>query len=269
MFQRILVPLDGSKLAEGVLPYAAALAKKLQAQITLLSIVPHEELSSKDADQPDYMHDLEEKSRTITTDYLHDSETRLQGEGVRVDTVTKVGNAPGIIVSYAEEGEFDLIAMSIRGRSGITRWMMGSVADHVLQATSTPLLLIKPDEKAEQKTIATINTLAVPLDGSSLAESIILYVEELAKRMDLEVVLVQALPSLTQLYLGIEPQAFPTDVMEAVEESATTYLKAMAWRLEKTGDSYPMGASNGRPRYRHCRFRKTARAQYRSDVHPW
>ncbi len=235
MFQRMLVTLDGSKLAEGVLPYAAALAKIFDAWITLLSVVPHEETAEGGEKRRKYLQEVEERSGATIREYLHRVESRLKNEGVNVDIAIQTGNVPRTIVKYAEDGHCDLVAIATRGRSGIARWMMGSVADHVLQSTSTPLLLIKPEDQDKEWSTAAIASLLVPLDGSPLAESVIPFIEELALKSSVEVVLIQTLPTMSQLYLGIEPQAFPTDVMQAVEESATTYLTGLVERLKAKG----------------------------------
>lgn len=248
MFQRMLVTLDGSKLAAGVLPYATSLAKVFNTWVTLLSVVPHEESAEGGDKRQQYLEEMERRSGASLSEYLHTMQARLREQGVKADFATRTGNVPQNISSFAEEGKYDLIAIATRGRSGITRWLMGSVADHVLQSTSIATLLIKPeDDQSEDIAIAPIKRLLVPLDGSPIAEVAIPIAEQLASKTSAKVHLVQALPTMSQLYLGIEPQAFPTDVMQSVEESAVSYLQGMTERLQSKGISATSESPMGDP----------------------
>lgn len=154
VYKRVLVPLDGSSLAEGVLPQAAALARRFQAEVILLQVVPP--LSKMVAEtmpaaiEPSGtaavigVKAAEEKHQRLREQalaYLAGVRRRLRG--VR-STLQVVEGSPGErIVAYAGEQGVDLIAMSTHGRRGLARLVLGSVAEYVLRHSRTPLLLVR------------------------------------------------------------------------------------------------------------------------------
>ena len=148
MYSRILVPLDGSPLAEQVLPVARVLAQGLSARLALLRAV---ELILPELTNPamaleirQRYHDQELARLTASTSqYLERVATPLRQAGLRVDIVSPEGRPADAIVSEAEGDSDTLIAMSTHGRSGAGRLVLGSVADRVLHATGTPLLLVR------------------------------------------------------------------------------------------------------------------------------
>lgn len=150
MFQKILVPLDGSSLAEEVLPYAAGLAEVCGSTVVLLQVISvvrpglaMAELSGPTGGAELVEEDLqmeEEKART----YLEWTAEPLRGRGLEVETATVRGVPATAIVQFARENGVDLIAISTHGRSGLGRLVFGSVADQVLRESGLPVLLIKP-----------------------------------------------------------------------------------------------------------------------------
>jgi len=152
MFRTILVPLDGSRLAEAVLPYALSVAEAFGSRLILLQVVPApRSVAVTDpiaqlavaADTPAVEEELaleEEKART----YLEWTADPLRGRGVEVECVTLRGIPAEAIVDYALNHEVDLIALSTHGRSGLGRLVFGSVAEKVIRETGKPMLLIKP-----------------------------------------------------------------------------------------------------------------------------
>jgi len=146
MYQRILVPLDGSKLAEQAIPYATELCKG-SMEVTLFQVVHLPlPLAAPDATMtvplPDPMELLQE-----ALDYLNGIAERLREEGVRV-TVDAVERdvVADAIVEYAREHDIDLIAMTTHGRSGLSRLIFGSVAESVVRHAPCPVLLVRARE---------------------------------------------------------------------------------------------------------------------------
>ncbi len=144
MYKKILVPLDGSPLAEAVLPHVQALAKSEGAEIVLLRVAV--------TPDPNFFHRDEGEGRQITDaiekealDYMKTEVTKLQNEGVKVTAITRDGTIPNTILEVAEETHADVIAMSTHGRVGIQRWLMGSVADNVVHASHIPVMLVHPN----------------------------------------------------------------------------------------------------------------------------
>ena len=146
MFKRILVTLDGSDLSERALQPAFEIAEKFGAQITLLRVIAIDTpvLAAAGAG-PQYLHlrDLrEEREQAEAEAYLHGIQAQWRGLPVSVATRVVVGAAPEMIVLAAEQCDAELIVMSTHGRSGLNRFLYGSVAEAVLRGTQSPLLLV-------------------------------------------------------------------------------------------------------------------------------
>ncbi len=144
-YKHILVPLDGSKFAEQVLPDAFALAHLNEADVTLLKVIVSME-HSLDADvfEPDFIAEKEAKLEVTARQYLRDVWSNSEdGMNLTVHTVALVGRPGETIIDYAHEHPIDLIVMATHGRSGLARWAHGSVADKVLRRANVPILLIR------------------------------------------------------------------------------------------------------------------------------
>jgi nucleotide-binding universal stress UspA family protein len=135
MYDRILVPLDGSDLAKAIIPRVEAMAMAHGAEVILLEVLPatgvHPETAAREREEAEQ--------------HLTAVEKQLLDAGVKArHTVRHGSDAAAEIVDYAEVNDVDLIAMSTHGRSGIGRWVFGSVASKVLRGTSKPILLVRP-----------------------------------------------------------------------------------------------------------------------------
>jgi nucleotide-binding universal stress UspA family protein len=143
MYKKILVPLDGSPLAEAVLPHAQALAKSEGAEIVLLrvAVTPDPNFFYRD---PAEGRQITEAIEEEALDYMKTEVAKLQNEGAKVTAITRDGTIPDTILEVAEETHADVIAMSTHGRAGIQRWLMGSVAEDVVRDSHIPVMLIHP-----------------------------------------------------------------------------------------------------------------------------
>jgi len=145
MYQRILVPLDGSTLSEAVLPHAEKLARALDVEIVLLHVDaspapvfdPHE---SPLAPQPEEVKIM----RADETHYLKVMCSKLEGEGLRVTYLLRDGLVAEGILEAAEVMQAGLIAMATHGRTGMLKLLLGSVAEQVVHQSRIPVLLIRP-----------------------------------------------------------------------------------------------------------------------------
>ena len=144
MYKKILVPLDGSALAEAVLPHAQALAKAEGAEIILLSVPVTPNLDFL-ARSPGLATQVIEASEKETEQYLEKEEALLTKEGTKVTHIMREGPIPEIILKVAEEVHADIITMSTHGRTGVQRFLMGSVADRVVHYSHIPVMLIHPN----------------------------------------------------------------------------------------------------------------------------
>ncbi len=141
MYKRILVPLDGSKLAEHVLRHAAIHAERFGAEIVLLKVLgplPEPSMAGRAV-----VHSAEAASARLAQDYLEGIAAGLREQGLPTQTATIEGKPYVEIIRFAEEHEIDLIVMSTRGHSGLSRWLLGSVADRVARGATAPLLLVQ------------------------------------------------------------------------------------------------------------------------------
>jgi len=150
MYRHILVPLDGSALAEQVLPHVHALAaNEGTTQVTLLRAVPPVFTTSVDysglmaSDISDSMVTLEHEAEA----YLDGVADTFRAEGYTVNTEVSAMPAAEAILDYAEAQHADLIAIATHGRSGISRFVFGSVTQKVVQTAPVPVLVIRPKAK--------------------------------------------------------------------------------------------------------------------------
>ncbi len=148
MYRKILVPLDGSELAEKVLPHAEAIARCMGAEIILFRnpVYAYEAaagVASPYRRAPLPLADEREEALKEATDYLNKVNFNLSMRGFHVSTVVKEGACAEAIILFAREAGVDLIAMSTHGRSGLGRVVFGSVAEAVLHGAGKPVLLIR------------------------------------------------------------------------------------------------------------------------------
>jgi nucleotide-binding universal stress UspA family protein len=156
MYRRILVPLDGSELAECVLPHVenvvrnnpgaeVVLFRVCEPPVILADYPPNLQTAWEDHVREETAH-IQQQCRL----YLGEIEKRLAKMGLNVTSAAGLGSAPEQIVDYAVQHQIDLIIISSHGHSGVTRWAYGNTTSKVLQATSIPVMLIKPAECQNQ-----------------------------------------------------------------------------------------------------------------------
>jgi nucleotide-binding universal stress UspA family protein len=144
MYKKILVPLDGSLLAETVLPHAKALAKSEGAELILLhvTVAPPQYLFAQNPVEGENIVKMIVKE---AVDYMEAEVSILQTEGVKVIGIMRDGLVPDMILNIAEETHADMIAMSTHGHSGSQDLLMGNVADYVLRYSHIPVMLLHPN----------------------------------------------------------------------------------------------------------------------------
>ncbi len=142
MYKKILVPLDGSELARKALDEAEKLAKCFNAEIILFEVVQFMPIYGS----PELVTPLivDEKQKVFAEKYLADLVEDLKKKGLKASAIVKTGQqVPAEIIDFAKENGADLLVMCTHGRSGISRWFLGSVALRVLTRAETPVLLIR------------------------------------------------------------------------------------------------------------------------------
>lgn len=149
MYKKIMVPLDGSKLAESVLPHVEAIAKGTDAEEVILVSVTERVLGYRLVS--DYGQPTEEKlvpeavgkMEKQAQKYLDRIARGLEAKGIKTETLVLLGDPAEEIILNAKHYGADLIIMASHGRSGISRWTHGSVADKVFRASSVPVLMVR------------------------------------------------------------------------------------------------------------------------------
>jgi nucleotide-binding universal stress UspA family protein len=143
MYNKILVPLDGSELAECVLPHVKAVASgSNRGKAVLLRIV--EPLPAGTPPAVDF-EVVQKAGVKAAEDYLARIKAQLAKEGLDVETRVLTGRPAETITDFVQHEKVDLIALATHGRSGISRWVFGSVADKLVRSLSVPVLLIRPE----------------------------------------------------------------------------------------------------------------------------
>ena len=179
MFEKIFVPLDGSTLAESVIPFVRDLAGQLNAEIYLLNVCPAEH-------QP-YLHMHQIYINTLA-DNLRKEMTSSQNLTVQAEVLT--GDPAKEIIEYAKQNNIGLVALTSHGISGLKYQTIGTVAEKVVRGTGVPTLLIrnKPGTDPQVKT-KTIEKILAPLDTSVASKISIPYIRELAQKIKASVTL--------------------------------------------------------------------------------
>ncbi|HEU5100439.1 MAG TPA: universal stress protein [Roseiflexaceae bacterium] len=213
----LIVPLDGSPVAEQVLPHVKWLATLLTARVRLLQVISNEEVAGVLSHDGHVLRELGDPSlsdavdaqrvgdllRQRAVDYLGARAAELHDAGVPADIVVHEGSPAEQIVSLAEGDHEALIAMATHGYSGLRRWALGSVADKVLHIAKTPVFLMRA--ATQPPTIRPCKRILVPLDGSANAEQALPPAIELARAARAELILLQVAVPLIEYVPGLSP----------------------------------------------------------------
>jgi nucleotide-binding universal stress UspA family protein len=235
MFKRILVPLDGSLLAERALPYALRLASASSAGLILVHVL--DPGKAPDFEVYAFVRALRESGRVPA---------RTSPQAIEISALAREAYPETVADEICATGESygaDIIVMSTHGRGGLGRWLYGSTADQVLRTAHVPILLITATCDHVWTDGGALRVL-VPLDGSEMAEAVLDPVGDLAAALQAELILVGATGPLDYAYAdGI---AFARPGLEAELEKVQVYLEVVAERLRADGRSVEIAAEIGR-----------------------
>jgi nucleotide-binding universal stress UspA family protein len=237
VLRRILIGLDGSPLAETIVDAVCALSERLRADIVLLHVVEVPDMV-RAVDPGPSLDEIVAQECDRARAYLDRVAATIRGRGLPIHTAVSAGIAAKEIVRFAERERIDLVALATHGRSGLGRWIHGSVADAVLHDAPVPLLLLRPTTEGERT--PAISRLVIPLDGSSLAEEAIPVAEELARALAVPVLLVRvveplSLPFATEPFVGAPAYVDYERIFEVLRRDAEQYVDETASRLRATG----------------------------------
>jgi nucleotide-binding universal stress UspA family protein len=231
MYQTILVPLDGSAFGERALPIATSLARAMGAQLILVrassaSVLPGAEPTKAQCE-----------AAKEAQAYLSAIAAGLSEDGLRVEVATPFGDAGESILLEIRARNADLVVMCTHGRSGLGRWIYGSVAEKVLARSPVPVLLVHPTgEVASLGAEPARAALLVPLDGSDFAEMALPHAVTLASVLGGRLLLLSVIARPEVLY-GYPEVVLVQQPVEEQHQAAESYLERVAQRLRSDGVS--------------------------------
>jgi len=209
MYEKMLVPLDGSELAEQAIPYVERMAKKLKSEVILLTVcLPGDPLER------------------ALTEYIERRAEKIQSLGIKTRSLCIKGEPAASIIDFAGKNDVSLIVISTHGRTGISHWPLGSIANKVVQKSHVPVLLVRSSHPGKANADKELRKILVALDGSHFSEAIIPYVEKLAKGMGSTVILLRVIEpvKLPQLAAYRDREKYEKEYMAKMEREAERYL---------------------------------------------
>lgn len=234
--KRILVPLDGSSLAEQVLSHVRMMAHGSQASIHLVRVVAHAEqptITTLESAVAAGVYSPFHQETTTTYDdvlqqqaerYLHGKAAYFHDLGVEVSYEVCTGRPADAIAFAALKANATMIAMTTHGYGGLRRWALGSVADQVVHLTGLPVLLVRGAATGEAAN--RYRRILVPLDGSPLGRQALPHALELARQHHAEVTLLHVIAPLVGMYPG--PYTVPIELERAERKQAQMYLNEVS-----------------------------------------
>jgi nucleotide-binding universal stress UspA family protein len=234
MFDPILVPLDGSQLADCVLPHAVAIARPFDAKVTLLRMLERDQ-----TDTSAQLFDLLnwQINKTKAALYLEKTKVRLQQSRLRIQTEVLEGLVAEGITEYAQNQGMKLIILSSHGHGGLTQWGISSITQKIILSAQTSLLIVRAHQPgtqpAESSAIPVYQRILVPLDGSQRAENVLPIITQLARFHQSQIHLVQVVqtPEMArQMPPTREDIELSDRVVERNQEEARLYLEQVKSR---------------------------------------
>jgi len=246
MFKHILVPLDGSKLAEAALPVAASLARTLDGSVTLLHVI--------ESDAPEQVH----SERHLTApgeaeSYLAETASRAFEAGIKVDWhvhTAAVNNVPASLVEHAEELKPDLMVMCSHGGGRIRDVFFGNIAQQVISRGVLPVMMIHPDKSTDEP--FQVKKILIPLDDTSKHDQSLPYARELAGHYQAEIYMLTVIPTLKTLpgeeaATGSLLPSTTKAMLNIEEETAKEHLQTHLEELSQTGFEAKAETARGDP----------------------
>ena len=235
MFKRLLVPLDGSQLAEAVLPPAAFLAERLHATIILFHAV--------EQDAPATVHGQHHLLTAVEAEiYISGLGTRLVQQGLTVETNVhpfKETDVTRSIIEHVSELNADLIVLCAHGRGGLRDVFVGSIAQKVIQLGTTPVFFVRPEVTSPDAPY-TCRKILVPLDGTAIHEPALPIATEIAQACDASLRLLTIVPtsgtlSAERAATGLLLPTTMVALLDLAQRGAVEYLESVTTRLLTEG----------------------------------
>ena len=241
LFNRVLVPLDGSLAAEQIVPYAFALAKGMGAELRLLRVISMAPLAGYYISGGMDWEGIEKSMLGEAQAYLEEVQSRLNLEGTQVTTSVSEGLTATSIISESNSVAGTLVAMTTHARRGVFRGIIGSVTDDVLRNGNVPMLVVRSVDEDEEIAVPELDTIVLALDGSGLAETVLPHAVAVAKALDLKFDLLTVLPT-------DDPAFTAGSESSEVRDNALGYLQSVEDKLaEQDVTRVAQAILHGRP----------------------
>jgi len=226
MLEKILIPLDGSKLSEAALGHGEELARPFDSELHLLGV----------CDGPD------EKHRRLMQAYLEktaeDVRRNISGKPLSVKAIVLEGEPASRIIEHSLQERMDLIITVSHGHTGIMPWTMGSTANKIVHGAPVPVLLLRAAAVKKKGPLkSTFAKMLLPLDGSAAGETALPYVLEIAARLKSEVRLLAVVESGRRVHTigGLDFIRFPEQQVQKMRQELSDYLDSAVKRFRDRG----------------------------------
>ncbi len=221
---RVIVPLDGSELAETALRYVPVLASLGPLRVRLVAVA--EDAESYSIPNAEAWQDRQVR---LLREYLKGVPARIEAANIEIESAVRRGNPAEVLVADAHRFKADFMLLSTHGRSGPSRWRVGSVADKVIRSVRCNTLAIGPATYNGHKR-TTVRSIMVPLDGSELAEAALPLASRLADALRAQLHFVEAVSQIpTEMFAGFDIADMDLMANEYLQKKADEY-----WRSSPT-----------------------------------
>ncbi|MBI2852410.1 MAG: universal stress protein [Chloroflexi bacterium] len=245
MFERIVVPLDGSELGELAVPYARQIGNAFGSQVDLVTVC--------EPAQKEYRHMAQGYVERVSAQEVIERIKVSRAGKPAVAGITPVvlsGDPTTEITDYAERTDAGLIILVSHGRSGVKAWSLGGTAYKIIQRTHKPVLLLRATIAApETVPEAVFGKILVTLDGSEKAEAVLPYVRELAGKFAPEVTVLTTVAPGYHVHTigGLDYIKVPELVLEGMKADSNRYLEQACNKLQGVGGSFTCEVRMGEP----------------------
>jgi nucleotide-binding universal stress UspA family protein len=234
VLRKILIPLDGSRTAEAVLPYIKYLTSRFNSETEVLGVG---------------IGNRNRRVNRLLNEYIDNTVSNLKAAEIEAEAVIIYGSAADKILNYSKQNDIDLILMATHGRSGVKRWWMGSIAEKIISRSITPILLVpsKKQKSTQIKEITSIDRILIPLDGSTTGQTALDHIELIARETGATISLIQVISTSGSMEVNLLGSANWNGFFKAVKGAASDYLQCLVEELKGHGISAKYDILVGNP----------------------
>ncbi len=218
-----MVPLDGSEVSERALAHAVALAEVWDERIVLIGVTTARNQGGLAGLAPSIKLEFEESGVQQAEDYLRKVRNRLR-QKVQAEAMVRVGEPAREVLAAGKNLKARLIVMTTHGRSGVSRWVQGSVAGTLLREATIPLLAIGPNVPKSTPRKLQLRRMLVPLDGEKASEAALLVARQLATDLGGRISVVRVVPWMADYSYQTQAAVYDPKLDKVLEQGAAAYL---------------------------------------------